>query len=140
KVPALQGRVRGAFVNKVPTGAYRAVGQPLGAGVMEQLLDNAAASLGVDRFEIRGKNYIVDADLHPDRDSKLLGLSLHKCLDAIEKDMNYAQLRERQEALQAKQVYRRIGLCTFIEQTGVEIGRASCRERADDRAGDGAGY
>src|SRR5690606_4201581 len=101
KVPALQGRVRGAFVNKVPTGAYRAVGQPLGAAVMEQLLDNAAASLGIDRFEIRRKNYIVDADLHPERDSKLLGLSLHKCLDAIEKDMNYAQLRERQEALQA---------------------------------------
>src|SRR5690606_38292982 len=119
KVPALHGQVRGAFVNKVPTGAYRAVGQPLGAAVMEQLLDNAADKLGMDRFEIRRKNYVVDADLVNDSDAKLRGLSLRQCLDTIKTDMNYPQLRQRQEELRAKQTYRGIGLCTFIEQTGV---------------------
>jgi len=119
KVPALQGRVRGAFLNKVPTGAYRAVGQPLGSAVMEQLLDKAAATLGIDRFEIRRMNYVVDADLVEDSDAKLRGLSLHQCLDAIQAEINYSQLKQRQEELRAKQVYRGIGLCTFVEQTGV---------------------
>src|SRR5690606_6732070 len=95
KVPNLHGRVRGAFVNKVPTGAYRAVGQPFGMAVMEQLLDNAAASLGMDRFEIRRKNYVVDADIVDEKDAKLRGLSLHQCLDAIKADMDFSTLAKR---------------------------------------------
>lgn len=122
KVPVRHGRVRGAYVNKVPTGAYRAVGQPLASAIIEQLLDNAAASLAMDRMEIRRKNYIVDADLTAEADKKLRGLSLHQCLDAITKDMGYAQLRQQQQDLLQQGIYRGIGLCTFIEQTGVGAG------------------
>jgi len=122
KVPALHGRVRGAFVNKVPSGAYRAVGQPLASAIIEQLLDNAAASLGMDRLEIRRKNYIVEADLAGDGDKRLRGLSLHQCLDTLKENIGYEQLRQRQEELRTLGVYRGIGLCTFIEQTGVGAG------------------
>ncbi len=122
RIPVLHGRVRGAYVNKVPTGAYRAVGQPLATAIIEQLLDNAAASLNMDRFEIRRKNYIIDAELTAESDKKLRGLSLHKCLESIKNEMGYPQLRQRQKDLLQQGVYRGIGLCTFIEQTGVGAG------------------
>ncbi|WP_034300490.1 xanthine dehydrogenase family protein molybdopterin-binding subunit [Herbaspirillum sp. RV1423] len=127
QVPAFRGRVRGAFVNKVPTGAYRAVGQPIASAIIEQLLDDAAAGIGIDPVEIRRKNHLParpdDAPLLPSAAGIPLGpLSLDACLDQLLTNMDYSGLRLAQDSLRGKGIYRGIGLCTFVELTGVGAG------------------
>jgi len=123
RIPAVQGRVRGAFVNKVPTGAYRAVGQPLGAAIIEQLLDNAAAATGVDRLQIRRANYVNARDFEDAPNELLSNLSLQQCLDTLEQDTGFqSYLQRRKAAADDDAVYVGVGLCTFVEQTGVGNG------------------
>jgi aerobic carbon-monoxide dehydrogenase large subunit len=46
------------FANTVPTDAYRGAGCPEATFVLERLVDIAARDLGVDRVEIRRRNFI----------------------------------------------------------------------------------
>jgi len=123
-VPAFDGRVRVAYQNKTPSGAYRAVGMPIGCTVTEQLLDWAAAAQGIDPVEIRRRNYLDIAEEPVKTPGGLImgPLSLGPCLDRILEDMDYDALRRDQEELRRKGIYRGIGLATFVEQTAVGAG------------------
>ena len=124
RVPAYAGRLRVAWQNKAPTGAIRAVGQPIACTVTEQLLDLAAAGLGLDPAEIRGRNHLAAADL-PRRSPggvMLADLSPQACLDAVLAGMDYDGLRRDQEAARGRGVYRGIGLASFVEITAVGAG------------------
>ena len=46
------------LTNRVPTSAVRGAGRPQAIFAMERLLDRAAQSLGIDRAEIRRRNFI----------------------------------------------------------------------------------
>src|SRR5438445_11275784 len=46
------------FTNTVPTGPYRGAGRPESVLNIERLIDKAAKELGIDRLEIRCKNFI----------------------------------------------------------------------------------
>jgi CO/xanthine dehydrogenase Mo-binding subunit len=46
------------LTNKVPQGPYRGFGLPSHYWVLEQLIDMAAAQLGIDRVEMRRKNFV----------------------------------------------------------------------------------
>src|SRR5438552_15136390 len=46
------------FTNTVPTGPYRGAGRPESVLNIERLIDKAAKELGIDRLEIRRKNFI----------------------------------------------------------------------------------
>jgi aerobic carbon-monoxide dehydrogenase large subunit len=46
------------FTNTVPTDAYRGAGRPEATFVLERLVDIAARDLGIDRVEIRRRNFI----------------------------------------------------------------------------------
>src|SRR3546814_12097144 len=54
----MQLAVRVMFTNTVPTDAYRGAGRPEMAYQMERLLDMGAAAFGIDRAEIRRRNFI----------------------------------------------------------------------------------
>ena len=57
-VPALYNSVRLAFTNTVPVDSYRGAGRPETAYIMERLMDEGARILGLDRRDIRQRNYI----------------------------------------------------------------------------------
>ena len=121
EIGAYHGRVRGVFLNKPPTGAYRGVGQPLACTITEQLVDLGAAALQIDPAELRRRNYRRTG---PGIGKTINGivieeLSLDACLTTILKRMNYGELREQQQALRRTGVFRGIGLSTFVEITGV---------------------
>ncbi|MEI7784226.1 MAG: xanthine dehydrogenase family protein molybdopterin-binding subunit [Betaproteobacteria bacterium] len=59
QVPALALRSRLVFTHTVPMSAYRGAGRPDIAYAIEALLDHAAAEHGLDRFELRRKNFIA---------------------------------------------------------------------------------
>ena len=59
RTPAIHVEVTGVFSNKVPTDAYRGAGRPEACYVLERIADKAARLLGVDRAEIRRRNFIA---------------------------------------------------------------------------------
>lgn len=125
-VPAFRGRVRGAYLNKPPTGAYRAVGQPIATTITEQLLDRAATGLGLDPAEIRRRNLLPDGATAEPRlapSGVPLGpLSLNACLDTVLRQMDYKAKRRHYAEMHDAEIARGIGLACFIELTGVGSG------------------
>ena len=115
----LKGRLRVAFQNKAPVGAYRGVGQPVACSVTERLIDAAAAELGIDPAEMRRRNY-RDAALHGSAtvNGMDFGASSHQaCLERLLELMDYKALRELQHTAKARGRHLGIGLAAFIETT-----------------------
>ncbi len=61
EVEAFYGRHRQVMTNTAPTSAFRGAGRPEAALVIERLVDEAAAKLGIDPFELRRRNLIPKA-------------------------------------------------------------------------------
>ena len=58
RTPLLEVATQCVFTNTVVVSAYRGAGRPEGAFNMERTMDFAAAELGIDRFELRRRNFI----------------------------------------------------------------------------------
>ena len=58
RTPVMGVNTKCVFTNTVLVSAYRGAGRPEGAYNMERALDYAAAALGIDRFELRRRNFI----------------------------------------------------------------------------------
>ena len=58
RIPALYGRHLLALTNTTSTTAYRGAGRPNVSYLVERLVDEAARELGIDRTEIRRRNFI----------------------------------------------------------------------------------
>ncbi|PPR11248.1 MAG: Caffeine dehydrogenase subunit alpha [Alphaproteobacteria bacterium MarineAlpha11_Bin1] len=110
-------RTRVAYVNKGIVGMFRGVGVPVGCAVTEVLVDQAAAKAEIDPVEFRRLNY------HKDEDYPLTSvggyaakfMSLHRCLDACIGIMNYADLRADQAQGRKRNIWRGVGVATFVE-------------------------
>ena len=116
---ALQARLRIAYQNKAPVGAYRGVGQPIACSITEQLLDAAASELGMDPAEMRRRNYRV-ASVHGTKSANGMDfgeLSHHACLDKLLELMDYSGLRLLQVEARTKGRHMGIGLAAFVEVT-----------------------
>jgi carbon-monoxide dehydrogenase large subunit len=58
RTPLLEVATQCVFTNTTLVSAYRGAGRPEGAFCMERTMDYAAAQLGIDRFELRRRNFI----------------------------------------------------------------------------------
>jgi carbon-monoxide dehydrogenase large subunit len=58
RTPLLEVATQCVFTNTTLVSAYRGAGRPEGAFDMERTMDYAAAELGIDRFELRKRNFI----------------------------------------------------------------------------------
>ena len=58
RIPAIFAEVRATFTNTVPTDAYRGAGRPEACFVLERLVEEAARQTGIDRIELRRRNFI----------------------------------------------------------------------------------
>ena len=107
------------FTNKNVTCQYRAVGHPIAVAITEGIVDEAARKIGMDPAEFRRRNLIAD-DAYPytfPSGIKFEKLSHHQCLDQLMQLMDYKKLREEQQQLRGKGIYRGIGLAAMIEVT-----------------------
>jgi carbon-monoxide dehydrogenase large subunit len=114
-----RARARVVFQNKNVMCQYRAVGHPIACSVTEGLVDLAAAKIGMDPIEIRRRNLVRD-DAYPCASASGLRfekLSHHASLAKLVEMMNYEGLRAEQAALRGKNIYRGIGIASFIEVT-----------------------
>ncbi len=63
RTPLLEVATQCVFTNTTLVSAYRGAGRPEGALSIERLMDYAAAELGIDRFELRKRNFIKAKDM-----------------------------------------------------------------------------
>jgi aerobic carbon-monoxide dehydrogenase large subunit len=116
------------FTNKPMVTPYRGAGRQHGVFVIERLLDIAARELGIDRAEIRRKNFIppeafpynnevIYQDFAPlEYDSGNYGPVLDKALAMI----GYAQfVKDEQPRLRGEGRHVGIGVVCYVEGTGI---------------------
>jgi len=58
RTPLLEVATKCVYTNTTLVSAYRGAGRPEGAYTMERVMDYAAAELGIDRFQLRRRNFI----------------------------------------------------------------------------------
>ena len=121
-IPNAYVKVDGVFTNKSPGGvAYRCSFRVTEAiYIMERLIDVLAQKLGMDKAEIRYKNF-VQPDMFPyktslgwELDSGDYPRALAKVLDAV----GYQDLRKEQTEKRAKGELMGIGIASFTEILG----------------------
>jgi carbon-monoxide dehydrogenase large subunit len=120
ELEAYRYRTHSVSTNKAPQGAYRGVGLPVAAFVLERLMDLIAAELGLDRAEIRRRNYIPP-ERFPYR--TVTGLRYdsgryRSALDLALERIGYTDFSE--ERRRAHSAGRRIGIgfASYVEWTG----------------------
>jgi carbon-monoxide dehydrogenase large subunit len=127
-IPNYHSELKVVFTNKMITTPVRGAGRPQGIFLMERLLDLAAKELGIDRIEIRKRNFIPP-DAFPynhriiDQAFASLVFDSGNYLPALEKaaDMiGYEKfVKEEQPRLRAEGRHVGIGIVSFVETTGV---------------------
>jgi aerobic carbon-monoxide dehydrogenase large subunit len=134
-IPALYGRHVLALTNTTSTTAYRGAGRPNISYLVERLVDEAARELGIDRTDIRERNFIPK-EAYPYRtpvgstyDS---GDPAGEFSEALQKaDWDGFEERRRQSAARGK--LRGIGCAVFCEPSGAG---AAPKEEAEIKFGD----
>ena len=116
-----RARIEAVVTNKVPFGAYRAFGMQQSTFVIERLMDMGAERLGLDPAEIRRRNLLRPEALPYKNgggfvyDSGNYPLGLERALEQA----GYRELREMQAQRRAEGRAVGIGLCTYVEFTGM---------------------
>jgi aerobic carbon-monoxide dehydrogenase large subunit len=116
-----RARGRAVTTNKAPEGAYRGVGLPVSAFVHERLMDILAGQLGIDRAEIRRRNFIepeafpYTSITHHRYDSGEYAQALDAALDAV----GYDGFPREQENARAQGRLLGLGLSSYVEFTGI---------------------
>jgi len=133
-VKCLSYGVKAVFTNTVPVDAYRGAGRPESIYCIERLMDLAAAELGVDRLELRRKNFIRPEQMP----FKTAAGEVYDSGD-FERVMTAAVARADWQGFPARRAeaarrgkLRGIGLCCYIESTmGNPVEHATVRFAAD---------
>lgn len=128
RVPSYESRFTALFTNKPIVTPYRGAGRQHGVFVMERLLDLAARELGLDRAEIRRRNYLTPEEFPHDHeiiyqdfapllyDSGNYGPVLDKALEKI----GYREFVDTiQPRLRAEGKAVGLGIASYVEGTGI---------------------
>jgi aerobic carbon-monoxide dehydrogenase large subunit len=112
--------VVGVFTNTVPTGPYRGAGRPESVLNIERLIDKAAKDLGIDRLEIRRRNFI-----RPEQFPYKTAVGVEydsgdyfKSLDEAMRIASYQDLLRQRDERRARGEIVGVGVSTFVEPSG----------------------
>ena len=116
-IPVMYVAIKGVFTNTVPVDAYRGAGRPEAAYTIERLVDEAARVMGIDRLEMRRRNFIKPEQMPYKTaagrtyDTGEFNGHMTRALEVI--DWDGFSSREAESKSQGK--LRGIGLSTYIE-------------------------
>jgi aerobic carbon-monoxide dehydrogenase large subunit len=120
-------RFESIYTNTVPTSPYRGAGRPHGVFVIERVLDRIAVELGLDRADVRRRNFISPDEFPYDvgvtfqdggptiYDSGDYPRGFELLMDAID----YAGFRASRTQAQAQGRRLGIGFACYVEGTGI---------------------
>jgi carbon-monoxide dehydrogenase large subunit len=120
EIPNARVRARAVVTNKTPLGSYRGWGQPQANFVVERTVDRLAGELGMDRAELRRRNFIPPErlprkSLHHTLDSG----DYRACLDRALELLAERRWRERQASLREQGRHVGIGISFYTENSAL---------------------
>lgn len=117
KIPAIQMNITACFTNKMATDAYRGAGRPEATYIVERGLDLVAADLGMDRAEVRRKNFPAanEFPFHTATGLDYDSGDYEAALDKAQQIAGYAALREQQKKARDEGRLIGIGISTYVE-------------------------
>ena len=127
RIPAIYARVRTYYTNTTPVDAYRGAGRPEACYVVETLVDAAARELGLDRAEIRRRNFIPK-DAFPYETPVIMTYDsgdYATCLERALELADYAGFEQRRREAAARGKLRGIGIACYIEACGIAPSQAA---------------
>ncbi|MCX7373227.1 MAG: xanthine dehydrogenase family protein molybdopterin-binding subunit [Alphaproteobacteria bacterium] len=119
--PAIYAEVTSVFTNTVPVDAYRGAGRPEATFLLERLVDVAARETGIDRVEIRRRNFI-QPDQFPYQTPVALQYdsgNYFATLDAALASSDWAGFEARRAEAAKRGKLRGIGISTYLEACGI---------------------
>jgi carbon-monoxide dehydrogenase large subunit len=130
KIPAVQTDITGVFTNKVATDAIRGAGRPEATHMIETGMDQLAYELGMDRLELRRRNFIPKEDFPAETAIGIVYDSgdYHGTLDKLLEHVDLDAFRAEQEELRnhpTHPVHRGIGFSTWTEICGLAPSRVT---------------
>jgi carbon-monoxide dehydrogenase large subunit len=120
RIAAVYGRHLQIMTNTAPTNAYRGAGRPEAALIVERLVDEAAASLKLDPWEIRRRN-AVRKDEIPYKTPTGTVLDSHDfpgLIDRAERESDWRGFSARRAEAARRGKIRGIGCALFFEPSG----------------------
>ncbi len=119
--PAIYAEVKAVFTNTVPVDAYRGAGRPEATYLLERLVDVAAREIGMDRVEIRRRNFIP-RDAFPYQTPVAVQYDsgdYFTTLDVSMKHADWAGFPARRAEAARRGKLRGIGMSTYLEACGI---------------------
>ena len=119
KTPVIYCNVKAYFTNTVPVDAYRGAGRPEACYLIERLVEQAARETGIDKTEIRRKNFIAVAEM-PYQTPVALEYDSGDFIKNLEdglKATDYDGFAARRAESEARGKLRGIGIANCIEQS-----------------------
>jgi carbon-monoxide dehydrogenase large subunit len=119
--PAIYAEVKAVFTNTVPVDAYRGAGRPEATFLIERLVDIAAREMGMDRVEIRRRNFIP-TDAFPYQTPVALQYDsgdYFSTLEQAQKTADWAGFEARRAEAKKRGKLRGIGVSTYLEACGI---------------------
>ncbi|HRO62022.1 MAG TPA: molybdopterin-dependent oxidoreductase, partial [Burkholderiaceae bacterium] len=119
-IPAIDIGVRMILTNASPLGPYRGAGRPEAIYLVERLIDLAARQIGIDRVELRRRNFIPPSAMPyaapsgQRYDSGEFEAVLDKALELSD----WNGFARRRSLSEQRGMLRGIGLCCFLEVAG----------------------
>jgi aerobic carbon-monoxide dehydrogenase large subunit len=125
KIPRVRTDITGVFTNKFPTDAIRGAGRPEATHLLEVMVEQAAAELGMPASELRRKNFIPKEDFPAEVAVGVVYDSgdYHGTLDKLESMIDFQQLESDKAQLRERGIYRGIGYSTYMEICGLAPSR-----------------
>jgi carbon-monoxide dehydrogenase large subunit len=126
RVPAFRSTAHFRLTNKTPAATYRAPGRYEGTFVRERLMDAVATKLGLDRVEVRRRNFIPASALPYERGLSALGTDVvldsgdyTLLLDKALAEIGWESMRKECDARRMRGEAVGLGLACFVEKTGL---------------------
>ena len=119
--PVIYCEVKAVFTNTVPVDAYRGAGRPEAAFLLERLVDCVAHDTGIDRVELRSKNFIP-ADAFPYQTPVALQYDsgdYQTTLKVALKNADWDGFEARRTEAKSRGKLRGIGVSTYLEACGI---------------------
>jgi carbon-monoxide dehydrogenase large subunit len=126
-IPNLSLEFLSVFTNKIQTTPVRGAGRPQAVVVMERLMDRVARELGLDRAEVRRRNFIRPEQMPYKvgivfRDGRFVTYDsgdYPRCLEQALSHARYTDFPARQTKARAQGRHLGIGVACAVEATGL---------------------
>jgi carbon-monoxide dehydrogenase large subunit len=119
--PVIYCEVKAVFTNTVPVDAYRGAGRPEASFLLERLVDCIAHDTGIDRVELRRKNFIP-ANAFPYQTPVALAYDsgdYQTTLRVALKNADWDGFEARRAEAKSRGKLRGIGISTYLEACGI---------------------